>query len=62
MGELKLISLETGATIAMLKYELNTTEELAKSIASYQVIDCFRFPYHLLTNEGYLLSPTLLTT
>ncbi|EYC06157.1 hypothetical protein Y032_0078g1217 [Ancylostoma ceylanicum] len=39
VGELKLISLESGSTIANLKYELNTTEELAKSITSYQVAE-----------------------
>ncbi|KIH53022.1 hypothetical protein ANCDUO_16861, partial [Ancylostoma duodenale] len=36
VGELKLISLELSSTIATLNYELNTTEELAKSITSYQ--------------------------
>ncbi|VDM68348.1 unnamed protein product, partial [Strongylus vulgaris] len=39
VGELKLVSLESGTTIANLKYELNTTEELTKSINSYQVAE-----------------------
>ncbi|KAK6732322.1 hypothetical protein RB195_016606 [Necator americanus] len=39
VGELKLISLESGSMIATLKYELNTTEELAKSIISYQMTE-----------------------
>ncbi|KAK6050765.1 hypothetical protein COOONC_11730 [Cooperia oncophora] len=37
VGELKLISLESGTTVATLKYELNTTEQLGKAITSFQV-------------------------
>nr|CDJ89753.1 ER to Golgi vesicle transport protein, putative [Haemonchus contortus] len=35
-GELKLISLESGGTVAILNYELNTTEQLGKAITSFQ--------------------------
>ncbi|CAJ0605245.1 unnamed protein product [Cylicocyclus nassatus] len=39
VGELKLVSLDSGAVIANLKYELNSTEELTKSIGSYQAAE-----------------------
>uniref|UniRef100_A0A158P7U1 C2-C2_1 domain-containing protein n=1 Tax=Angiostrongylus cantonensis TaxID=6313 RepID=A0A158P7U1_ANGCA len=37
VGELKMISVDSGSTVANLKYELNATDELERCITSYQV-------------------------
>lgn len=37
VGELKLLAVDSGAVIATLKYELNTTEQLGKAITNFQV-------------------------
>ncbi|WKX93382.1 hypothetical protein Q1695_010994 [Nippostrongylus brasiliensis] len=39
LGELKLISLDSGATIATLTYELNCTQQLEKAIANFQTAE-----------------------
>ncbi|VDP22566.1 unnamed protein product [Heligmosomoides polygyrus] len=39
VGELKLLAVDSGAVIATLKYELNTTEQLGKAITNFQAAE-----------------------
>ncbi|VDM63530.1 unnamed protein product [Angiostrongylus costaricensis] len=39
VGELKMISVDSGSTVANLKYELSATDELERCIASYQAAE-----------------------
>ncbi|KAE9415452.1 hypothetical protein Angca_003554, partial [Angiostrongylus cantonensis] len=39
VGELKMISVDSGSTVANLKYELNATDELERCITSYQAAE-----------------------